>query len=73
MTSFISSNRPVHSLYWLTAGVIGPHVGAILGAWVYKLAISQTPEESPKSIKMTDIYASDNTQKESIAAQESDG
>lgn len=30
---------PTHSLYWLTAGIIGPHFGAIIGAWIYKLTI----------------------------------
>jgi hypothetical protein len=30
---------PIHSLYWLTAGIIGPHFGAIIGAWIYRLTI----------------------------------
>lgn len=30
---------PVDGLYWLTAGVIGPHIGAILGVFAYKLLI----------------------------------
>jgi hypothetical protein len=30
---------PIHSFYWLTAGIIGPHIGAIIGAWIYKLTI----------------------------------
>ncbi|XP_054167824.1 aquaporin-9-like, partial [Oppia nitens] len=32
--------KPVQCLYWLTAGVIGPHIGGILGAWTYMLTIS---------------------------------
>lgn len=31
--------QPVQSLYWLAAGVVGPHVGAILGVFGYKLLI----------------------------------
>ena len=27
--------RPINSLYWLTAGIIGPYLGGILGAWTY--------------------------------------
>ncbi len=34
-----NSNRPLHSLYWLIGGVIGPHVGGIVGAWLYLMFI----------------------------------
>jgi hypothetical protein len=34
-----NSNRPLHSLYWLIGGVIGPHVGGIVGAWLYLMLI----------------------------------
>ncbi|XP_046912604.2 aquaporin-9 [Dermatophagoides farinae] len=27
--------RPVESLYWIVAGIIGPHIGAIIAAWSY--------------------------------------
>lgn len=32
---------PVEGLYWLTAGVLGPHIGAILGVFAYRLLIGR--------------------------------
>ena len=34
--------KPVEGFYWLTAGVIGPHVGAIVGVFAYKLLIGSS-------------------------------
>lgn len=31
--------QPTNGLYWLTAGVLGPHIGAIVGVFTYKLLI----------------------------------
>ena len=31
--------RPTNSLYWITAGIIGPHIGGILGAWAPNLVL----------------------------------
>ena len=47
-------DRPVHCLYWLTAGVVGPHMGAVIGAWVYKFALSPASDEN-NDYKLTDI------------------
>lgn len=33
---------PVNGLYWLVAGVLGPHVGAIIGLFTYKLLVSSS-------------------------------
>ncbi|KPM07253.1 aquaporin-10-like protein 2 [Sarcoptes scabiei] len=37
--------KPVNSLYWLTAGIIGPHIGAIIGAWSYSYLLHYDDDE----------------------------
>ncbi|KAH9397574.1 Aquaporin-3, partial [Tyrophagus putrescentiae] len=31
----LNAFKPIKWTYWLTAGIIGPHVGGILGAWIF--------------------------------------
>lgn len=58
-------------MYWLTAGIIGPHIGAIIGAWTYKLTIWQNSVDRNNderthsfSYKLTTICSEDNDKKE---------
>nr|ATP75373.1 aquaporin [Dermatophagoides pteronyssinus] len=37
------SFRPVDSLYWLVAGIIGPHIGGILAAWLFDFLLWDNP------------------------------
>lgn len=56
---------PVGGLYWLTAGLIGPHLGAILGVFGYKYTIkiwlrSPTREYDLEYIDNSDIDTNNN-------------
>ncbi|CAG2164416.1 unnamed protein product [Oppiella nova] len=59
--------KPIQWQYWFTAGILGPHIGAILGAWSYECTIngksyrSDEDEEDrrmdeEKEYKMSQIY-----------------
>ena len=42
--------KPLNGLYWLIGGIIGPHIGAIVGAVIYLLLIQiqhQSSEDIP--------------------------
>ncbi|CAG2174030.1 unnamed protein product [Oppiella nova] len=52
---------PQDYVYWLIGGLIGPHVGAIIGAWLYYLFIE---------LHLEDESVDQNAQKEDILLQE---
>ena len=46
--------------------MIGPHLGAIIGAWLYKITMTQ-PEQQDRhtdGYKLTSIYAEDHNQQD---------
>lgn len=48
------SSRPTSSLYWLTAGIIGPHLGGILGAWAYDWVLFYNDDKSKDNEESND-------------------
>lgn len=38
----LALSQPLGGHYWWVAGIIGPHVGAIIGGWVYFLSIDHS-------------------------------
>ena len=52
--------RPVNSLYWLTAGIIGPHLGGILGAWVYDWVLFYDDKENENKDDCNDKLEMEN-------------
>lgn len=55
--------QPTSGLYWLTAGVLGPHIGAIVGLFAYKLLIgnSLAYQSEELSLNVNSGGASDNS------------
>lgn len=41
-TLTLALEQPLGGHYWWVAGIIGPHVGAIIGGWVYFLSIDHS-------------------------------
>lgn len=39
---YSKSFEPIQSIYWLSAGVVGPHIGAIVGVFGYKFLIGNS-------------------------------
>lgn len=37
--------KPVNSFYWLLAGILGPHIGAILAAWMHQFFTTYTDSD----------------------------
>jgi len=59
--SFMKS--PIQSLYWLTAGIIGPHLGAIIGAWVYQMTIYHNTKEQDNDRDNNSVALCDTSHK----------
>ena len=38
----VASFQPIGGNYWWVAGVLGPHVGAVIGGWLYFLSIDHS-------------------------------
>ena len=37
-----ASFAPIHGHYWWVAGILGPHIGAVIGGWLYLLSIDHS-------------------------------
>ena len=58
------SNSPLGCHYWWLTGILGPHLGAVLGEAIYYITcdnLSQEPEEAGRKSK----YEAENDCKES--------
>jgi aquaglyceroporin related protein len=47
--------EPIKGHYWYIAGLLGPHLGAIIGCWVYDLLIGNYLDEVDEKQLETDI------------------
>ena len=57
-------HRPTSDLYWLTGGIIGPHLGGLLGAFSYGWLLDYEDDKSPKDIELKNSKdVQDETQK----------
>jgi MIP family channel proteins len=43
--------KPIDGTYWIVAGVVGPHIGAILGVFAYKYLIGTALEASARHLQ----------------------
>ena len=56
-------DSPTSNLYWLTGGIIGPHLGGLLGAFAYGWLLDYNDEKQTKEIEMKNRNVDDDTQK----------
>ena len=60
-----SSFNPLGGHYWWVAGLVGPHVGAVVGGWVYLLSI----DHSSLKLRPTEADSGEKTELRAVAAE----
>lgn len=48
-------------MYWISAGITGPHIGAILGAWLYYWVNCNVDEDEYNSVKSRSVTRNNST------------
>lgn len=57
--------QPLGGHYWWVAGIVGPHVGAVIGGWLYFLSIDHA---SLRLVPVHDDDPSEKTELRSVVA-----